>query len=73
MKKTCEVNRSRLKATIWWSIGLILFGALYVSVYPQVNEAMTSITDIPIYEAMGMNMASFDSYIGSVVLQFLPL
>lgn len=65
--------RLRIKATIGWGIGLILFGALYISVFPEVEEAMATIADIPIYEAMGMSLGSFEEYIGSVVLQFLPI
>jgi ABC-2 type transport system permease protein len=69
---TYEVG-SRLKAVAGWAVGLTLFGALYISVYPQVEEQMMGLADLPIYQVMGMNLNSFESYLGSVMLLFVPL
>jgi ABC-2 type transport system permease protein len=54
-------------------MGLALFGAMYISIFPQLSEQMAQISHIPIYQAMGMEIGSFEGYIASVVLQFVPL
>jgi ABC-2 type transport system permease protein len=64
---------SRITATIGWSIGLILFGALYITVFPEVSDQMGNLSDLAIYQAMGVDLQSFAGFISSVVLQFLPL
>jgi ABC-2 type transport system permease protein len=65
--------QSRLGAAVGWGIGLILFGALYISVFPEMGEQMAGLADLSIYRALGMDMGSFAGFIASVVLQFLPL
>jgi len=64
---------SRLKGIIGWSAGLIAFVGVYVFVYPQVDDIMMDLTDIPFYQAIGMELGSFEGYMSSVVLGFLPL
>ncbi len=65
--------RSRWKAVIGWGIGFALFGAMYITVYPEVAEQMADMADLSLYQAMGISMASFEGYIGSVVILFVPL
>ena len=65
--------QSRTGATIGWGIGLILFGALYIGIFPEVGEQMAGLADLSIYKAMGMDVSSFAGFIASVLLQFLPL
>ena len=65
--------RSRIGAVIGWGIGLTAFGAMYISIFPEVSEQMTSLADFSIYRAMGMEMATFEGYIASVVILFVPL
>lgn len=65
--------QSRLGAVVGWGIGLILFGALYISVFPEMGEQMAGLADLSIYRALGMDLSSFAGFIASVVLQFLPL
>lgn len=65
--------RSRWKAILGWGLGLVLFGAVYISVYPQVETEMAGLADLAVYSAMGIDLASFPAYVGSVVLLFLPL
>ena len=65
--------RSRWKAVIGWGIGFTLFGAMYIAVYPEVEEQMADMADLSLYQAMGISMASFEGYIGSVVILFVPL
>lgn len=65
--------RSRVKGVVGWGIGLIAFGAVYISVYPQVIQSIGNIGDLPLYEALGMSFKGFESYIASVVINFLPI
>ena len=65
--------RSRWKGIIGWTFGLILFGAMYIWVWPQAADQMVDLADLSIYQAMGINLRSFEGYIGSVVILFLPL
>jgi len=58
---------------LWWSIGLIAFTALYGFVWPEAEAEMAALADMSIYRAMGINLQTFESYLGSVVLLFLPL
>lgn len=64
---------SRWKAIVGWSVGLIGFGALYISVFPEVEQQMAGLADLAIYQAMGIDLDSFAAYVGSVVLLFIPL
>ena len=65
--------QSRLGAMLGWGIGLGLFGALYIGVYPQMADQMADLADLELYRAMGIDVASFAGYIASAVLQFLSL
>lgn len=67
---------SRWPALLGWGIGLALFGALYIGIYPQFGEqmqALMKVLDIPIYRAMGIDMGSFEGFMASSVIQFIPL
>jgi ABC-2 type transport system permease protein len=65
--------RSRWKAMLGWSIGLIAFGSLYVGIFPEMADEMASLNNLSVYRLMGIDMGTFDAYIGSVVLLFLPI
>lgn len=65
--------RSRWKAVVGWGIGLILFGAMYITVFPEVAEQMADMGDLSLYQAMGISMATFEGYVGSVIILFVPL
>ena len=65
--------RSRLGTILGWGIGLGMFGALYIGVWPEAGEAMQEIGDLAIYQAMGIDMTSFAGYMASVVVQYVPL
>lgn len=65
--------QSRRNAIIGWSIGLILFGLMYTVIYPEMEEQMASLADISIYQAMGVEVATFEGYLGSTVIGFVPI
>jgi len=65
--------QSRLGAMAGWGIGLGLFAAMYIGVYPQMGEQMADLADLELYRAMGIDVGSFAGYIASAVLQFMTL
>jgi ABC-2 type transport system permease protein len=58
---------------VGWGVGLILFGAMYTSIFPEVGEEMASLSDLSIYQAMGVEIGSFEGFIGSTVVLFVPI
>ena len=65
--------QSRWGAIVGWGIGLALFGALYIVIFPEVGEQMTALADLSIYRAMGLDLRSFEGFIASSVVQFIPI
>ena len=68
--------RSRRMAIIGWGIGLTLFGVMYTTIFPQFQELLGSFAEIGelgIYQAMGVEMATFEGYLASTVLGFIPI
>lgn len=67
--------RSRRNAILGWGLGLVLFAAMYLGIYPEMVDEiqMMDLSDISFYQAMGIEMGSFESYIGSAVVQFAAL
>lgn len=65
--------RSRKWGIIGWCIGLTIFGLMYTTIYPQMEEQMKGLADIPIYEAMGVEVATFEGYVASSVIAFFPI
>ena len=64
---------SRWVAILGWGIGLTLFASMYIGVYPDMADEMGSLADLSIYQAMGIDLASFAGFIASVVVQILPI
>jgi ABC-2 type transport system permease protein len=64
---------SRGRAMLIWGVGLAAFGSMYVLVYPEFQDLMGGLAGMSIYQAMGIDMASFEGFIASVVLQILPI
>jgi len=65
--------RSRWLATLLWGIGLAFFGTTYILIFPQVEEQITALADWEIYRAVGFDMGSFEGFIGSTVVLFIPV
>ncbi len=65
--------RSRRGAFIGWSIGLILYDLMYIAIYPEMQEQLEGLADLSVYQAMGIEMASFEGYIGSTVIGLIPV
>ncbi len=68
--------RFRRNGIIGWGIGLCLFPALYVGLYPSFADQMENfyqILDVPLYQALGISMASFEGYLASTVTNIMPV
>ena len=64
---------SRWGAVLGWGIGLALYGVMYVAIYPEIGEKMTALADISIYQAMGIDMNSFEGYMASSLVGIMPI
>jgi ABC-2 type transport system permease protein len=64
---------SRRNAILGWGIGLILFGAMYIAIYPEMAGQLGDLSDISIYEAMGVEMATFEGFLASTVVQYIAI
>lgn len=63
---------SRRNAILGWGLGLVLFAVMYLGIYPEMVDEiqMMDLSDISFYQAMGVEMGTFESYVGSSVIQF---
>ena len=64
---------SRRGAIIGWGIGLIFFGIMYTTIYPQLQDQMAGLGDLEIYQVMGIEIATFEGYLASSVIGFVPI
>jgi len=68
--------RARRGAIIGWGLGLCFFPVVYVGLYPSFADQMENfyeILDLPIYQALGISMASFEGYMASTVTNLIPV
>jgi ABC-2 type transport system permease protein len=68
--------RMRRNAIIGWGLGVCFFPLVYVTLYPSFADQMGAfqeMTDMAFYQAMGINMGSFESYVASTVINMVPL
>ena len=66
----------RRNSIIGWSLGLCFFPLVYVSIYPSFAEqldSMQAIMDLEIYQAMGVSFATFEDWVASTIILFVPL
>ncbi len=64
---------SRWVGIIGWGLGLTAFASMYITIYPSMASEMAALADIEIYQAMGIDIATFAGYIASIVVQILPI
>ncbi len=65
--------KSRWKAILGWGFGLILYGAIYISLFPPLFEQIQSLKDLTLYKVVGMQLGSIEGYMASVVLVYIPI
>ena len=56
--------QSRFGAIIGWGIGLIAFGSMYISIFPEVGEEMASLAD-PGWSGSGVFDSGFENWLRS--------
>ncbi|MGF1504947.1 MAG: ABC transporter permease subunit [Anaerolineae bacterium] len=64
---------SRWSAVLGWGIGLGAFGVMYTSIFPQVADEVSLLADLQIYAALGIDLTSFEAFIASTTIQFVPI
>jgi len=65
--------RSRWGAILGWSVALGLYGVLILSLYPQFEDKMSVLNDMPFYKAMGIDFGSFEGFLASQLIINIPL
>ncbi len=68
--------RVRRNGIIGWGIGLMLLPVVYIGMYPEfasLMEDMQELMDLAIYQAMGMNMGTFEAYMASSTTNMIPI
>ena len=60
---------SRWGAVLGWGLGLSFFAALYIAIYPEIADKIAVLAEISFYQAMGIDMSSFEGIIASSVIQ----
>ncbi len=65
--------RSRWKAILGWGVGLVLFGAVYISILPMLFEQLKAFANLPAYKLVGMQLGSVEGYIASVILVYAAI
>ena len=68
--------RSRRYSILGWGFGLCFFPVVYVGLFPTFAEQMgvfNEMLDLPIYQALGMSMGTFEEYMASTVTNLVPL
>jgi len=65
--------RSRWRAILGWGFGLIIFGAIYISIFDGMFEQMKVFKDLSIYKIAGLHLGSVEGYIASVVLAYIAV
>ena len=63
----------RRNAIIGWGLGLCFFPIVYIGIYPSVAEEMKGLADLEIYQAMGLSLGTFEDWVSSIILLFVPL
>lgn len=63
----------RRNGIIGWGIGLCFFPITYISLYPSVADEMAGLADLEIYQAMGVNLGTFEDWVASILFLFVPL
>lgn len=65
--------KSRWIAVLGWSVGLSVFGVLYLNIFPEVEEQLAALADLSVYQAFGFDMGTFEGFIGSTIVLFMPI
>jgi len=64
---------SRWPAVLGWGSGLSFFGIMYIAIYPEFEGKMAALSEISIYQAMRIDMTSFEGFIASSLILNVPV
>ncbi len=76
MFRLLQELRFRRNGILGWGLGISFIPLLYISIYPQFVDqlgALQEMMDLAIYQAMGISMVDFESYLASTVINIAPL
>jgi len=68
--------RMRVSAIFGWGTGLAIYVALYLGIYPEIAEHIQKpgVADFfSIYKVVGIQLGSFEAYLASAIVQFIPV
>lgn len=68
--------RFRRNGIIGWGLGLCFFPVVYVGLFPSFADQLPNfqeMLDLPIYQALGISMATFEGYAASTVTNLVPV
>lgn len=68
--------RFRRNGIISWGLGLCFFPVVYVGLFPSFADQLASfqeVLDLPLYQALGISMATFEGYVASTVTNLVPV
>ena len=63
----------RRNAIIGWGLALCFFPLVYVGVYPSMADEVQSLADLEIYRAMGVSLGTFEDWVASTMILFVPI
>lgn len=68
--------RFRRNGIIGWGLGLCFFPIVYVGLFPSFADQLANfqeMLDLPLYQALGISMATFEGYAASTVTNLVPV
>jgi ABC-2 type transport system permease protein len=65
--------KSRRISILGWGIGLALFGLLYIVIWPEMSAMAADLADLSIYESLAIDVGTFEGYISSIMIQYVPI
>jgi ABC-2 type transport system permease protein len=65
--------KSRWRAILGWGLGLAVYGAIYLSLFPGLFEQIQFLKNLTIYQLVGLQLGSVEGYMASIVLVYTPI
>ena len=76
LKLFLQEMRFRRNGIIGWGLGLCFFPVVYVGLFPSFADQLSNfqeVLDLPLYQALGISMATFEGYAASTVTNLVPV
>lgn len=68
--------RARRSAMLIWGVALSMIPVIYIGLYPAFADQLSNFTemlDLPFYQALGIQMGTFEEYMASTATNLIPL